>query len=126
MSDPLFHQHRMSVQLAHVKFVRRRQAMLTYASICRSTGRPRDVKGLAEAQALVRAGQVLVHEAWLFKSATAEIDAMTACEKTLMLIDKKDLSADMHPLLYEAGEAVSIGRSTYSAAAWPRPVVSCL
>ena len=126
MSDPLFHQHRMSVQLAHVKFVRRRQAMLTYASISRSTGRPRDVKCLAEAQALVRAGQVLVHEAWLFKSATAEIDAMTACEKTLMLIDKKDLSADMHPLLYEAGNAVSMGRSTYSAAAWPRPVVSCL
>ena len=127
MSDPWFHQHRMSVQRVHVTFVRRRQAMLTYASICRSGGRARDAKGLPEAQAFVRAGQVLLHEAWLFKSATAEIDAMTACEKTLILIKKKDLSADIHPRLCEAGNAVSMGRRTYSAAACsqPRSVVSC-
>jgi hypothetical protein len=56
----------------------------------------------------LRMGLVVVHEAMLYKSAIAEIGSKTACQKTLVLISKRDLSADMAPVLYETGRSISI------------------
>ena len=44
---------------------------------------------------------MLVHEAMLYKSANAEVDSKTACQKALLLISQMGLSAEMQPILYE-------------------------
>jgi hypothetical protein len=72
------------------------------------SGRAGDAEGLSDAEASLRAGLVLVHEAMLFKSATAEVGSKMACQKALILISKRDLSADMLPMLYDVGRSISI------------------
>jgi len=52
---------------------------------------------------------VLVHETMLFRGATAESGARAACQKAMLSISKRDLSADMQPRLYEVGRSMSVG-----------------
>jgi hypothetical protein len=121
MSDIIFqpqpHQHvrpivstaqDISTTIPRQVCVHRRQVRHSYALVCRSSGRARDAEGLVEAEMSLRAGLVVVHEAMLYKSATAEEGAIAACQKTLVLIGKRDLSADVNPKLYEMARAISI------------------
>jgi len=110
MSGLLFQQHRMLAQPVQVKVcAHRRQAAKKYAAICRSSGHAGDTQGLSDADAAMRAGLVLVHEAILFKGATAESGAKAACQKAMLMISKRDLSSDMQPRLYEVGRSKSVG-----------------
>ena len=56
----------------------------------------------------MRAALVVTHEAMLFKTATLNVGAKLACQKTMLLITKRDLSADVQPRLYEMGRCVSM------------------
>ncbi len=51
---------------------------------------------------------MFVNEATLLTAANVEVGDIAACQKTMLLIGKKDLSAAVHPNANKMGRAVSV------------------
>lgn len=63
---------------------------------------------MPEVEAVMRASQVEVHEALLYRSAVQEVNAKVACQKALLIVSKKDLASDMQQTLYDVVKDISI------------------
>ena len=98
----------MLAQAAKVKLANTmHQAIKNYAQVCRNGGRAGEAKGIPEADNTLKSGLVLVHEALLFKAVTAVSGAKPACQRAMLMISKRDISAELQPRLYEMGRTVS-------------------